>query len=55
MPSTPENPTSNSILEWIHQILGNLVRTFNTKDTYVYEDGPWLENLEAAVFTILST
>ena len=32
-PSTSGNPTSNATLEWICQVLGNLVRTFNIKDT----------------------
>ena len=30
-PSTSENPTSNVILELIHKVLGNPVRTFNIK------------------------
>ena len=30
-PSTLENPISNEILELIHQVLGNLVQTFNTE------------------------
>ena len=28
-PSTLENPIYNTVLERIHQVLGNLVRTFN--------------------------
>ena len=36
-PSTSGNPTSNAILEQIHQVLGNLVRTFNVQQTYVDE------------------
>ena len=28
-PITSGNPMSNGILEWIHQVIGNLVRTFN--------------------------
>ena len=35
--NTLRNPTSNSILERIHQILGNLVRTFKTTETCVDE------------------
>ena len=30
---TLENPTSNAILERIHQVPGNLVRNFNIKET----------------------
>ena len=32
------NPISNAILEWIHQVLGNLVRDFNIKYTYAEGD-----------------
>ena len=34
-PSASANPTSNAILERIHQVLGNLVHTYNIKETYV--------------------
>ena len=34
------NTTSNVVLERIHQVLGNLVRIFNIKETYVDEDYP---------------
>ena len=27
-PITSENPMSNAVLEWIHQVLGNIVRNF---------------------------
>ena len=40
-PSTSGNPTSNEILEHIHQIIVNLVRTCNIKNTYFDEDDPW--------------
>ena len=36
--STLGNPTSNAMLERIHKVLGNLVPTFNIKDTYDDED-----------------
>ena len=34
-PSTLENPTFSAILEWIHQVLGNPVQTFNITQIYV--------------------
>ena len=46
---------SNVILERIHQVIGNLVKTFNIKYTYVDEDDPWLGILAAAAFKIFST
>ena len=54
-PTTSENTTSNVILERIHQVLGNLARTYNIKDTYVDKDDPWSGNLSPAAFGILST
>ena len=41
-PSTSGNPTSNAILEHIRQVMVNLVRYFNIKETYVDKDDPWL-------------
>ena len=49
------NITSNAILERIHQVLGNLVRTCNITQTYIDEDDPWLGILAAAAFSIRST
>ena len=46
---------SNEILEQIHQVLGNLVRTFNIQQTYVDENDPWTGILAAAAFSIPST
>ena len=46
---------SNVILERIHQVLGNLVRTCNITQTYVDEYEPWSGILAAASFAILST
>ena len=38
-PSTLGNPMSNAVLERIHQVLGNLVLTFNiSTQTYVDEN-----------------
>ena len=49
------NPTSNAILERIHQVLGNLVRTFNITQTYGDEYDPWTGVLAAESFPIHST
>ena len=46
-PSSLENPTSNAILEKIHQVLGNLVHIYNIETTYVEIDDSWLVNLAA--------
>ena len=36
-PSTSGNYVSNIVLEWIHQVIGNLVWTYNIKKTYADE------------------
>ena len=46
---------SNAILERIHQVLGNLVRTSNIQQTYVDKNDPWMGILAAAAFAICST
>ena len=38
--STSVNPVSNGVLEWIHHVLGNLVRGFSIQQTYVDKNGP---------------
>ena len=43
------------ILEWIHQVLGNLVRTCNIKENYVDEDELWSGILAVVSFGIRST
>ena len=44
---------SNAVLERIHQVLGNLVQTFNIPNqTYVDENDLWKGILAAAAFEI---
>ena len=46
---------SNEVLERIHQVLGNIVRTFNIfTQTYVGKNDPWLGILAAAAFATVS-
>ena len=54
-PSTLVNPMSKAVLEHIHQVLGNLVRNFNTSQTYVDKYYVWSSILYAAAFSFLST
>ena len=35
--------------------MGNLVRTYNIKETYIDKDEPWSGILSASAFTIIST
>ena len=46
---------SNVILVRIHQVIGNLMRTFNVQQTYVDKNDPWAGILAAAAFAICST
>ena len=52
---TSVKPISNAILEQIHQVLGNIVRTFNIQQTCVDKNDQWTVILAAAEFTICST
>ena len=54
-PSTLVNTMSNTALEQIHQVFGNLVRNFNISQTYVDENDLWTGILAAAAFEIFST
>ena len=46
---------SNAVLEMIHQVLGNIIHTFNIfTQTYVDEDDLWTGILSAAAFAIFS-
>ena len=50
IPGTLGNPTSNVILERIHQVIGTLGQTCNIKETYVDKYDPWLGILAADTF-----
>ena len=54
-PRSSVNPTSKVILEWIHQVLGNLVRNYNIKEAYIYKFDLWLGILTAAAFKKFAT
>ena len=51
-PSTSGDPMYNVILEHIHQVIGNLVQTFNIQQTYVDKNDSWTGILAAAAFAI---
>ena len=53
-PITSGDLMSDTILEKIHQVLGNLVRNFNIQQTYVDKSDPWTGILAAAEIAILS-
>ena len=49
------NTTSNVVLEWVHQVLGNTGQTYNIKYAYIYEDDPQSTILVVAALVICST
>ena len=40
-PITVRNPQANAIVERIHQVIANMVRTFELETNYLDVDNPW--------------
>ena len=52
-PITIQNPQANSIIERVHQVVSNMVRTYELEEnTYIDEDNPWAGILAATAFAI---
>ena len=49
-PITTRNPQSNAIIEYIHQTIVNIIRTFNVKK--INNDDPWSSILAATIFEV---
>ena len=49
-PITTRNPQSNAIIEWIHQTIGNIIRTFDVYN--IVNNNPWSGILAATMFAI---
>ena len=54
-PITTRNPQANAIVERIHQVIANIIRTFELQDNYLDEDNPWKGILAATAFAVRST
>ena len=54
-PDSSGNPQANTIIEIIHQLLGNLIRSFNLHYTYVHDADPRTGILAAASFAVQAT
>ena len=54
-PESPGNIQVNATIERIHQVLGNLVRTYNLQEIYVDDADPFMGILNRAAFTVQST
>jgi hypothetical protein len=53
--STEYNPQSNSVIERVHQTLGNMLWTFELEKQELNEVNPWAPFLNAATWAICST
>ena len=52
----PRNPQANFVLERIHQVIGNMIKTFRIYDReYLDEQNPWSGILSAIMFGIRAT
>lgn len=54
-PSTPYNPQANGIIERVHQVLNNCLRTFELQKQNLNKQDPWTQFLAATAFAIRST
>ena len=54
-PITVRNPQANAIVERVHQVIGNMIRTFELESNYLDEDDPWKGILSATAFAVRST
>jgi cleavage and polyadenylation specificity factor subunit 1 len=54
-PITVRNPQANAIVERVHQVIGNIIRTFELENNYLDEADPWKGILSATAFAVRST
>ncbi len=54
-PITVHNPQANAICERVHQVIGNIIRTFELQTNHLDEDNPWKGILSASAFAIRCT
>ena len=54
-PTTIKNPQANAILERVHQVLGDMLRTKNLQEYDFDETDPWSELLASVAWAIRST
>jgi transposase InsO family protein len=53
--STSHNPQSNGVIERIHQVVGNSLRTFQLEAATLNEEDPWSLHLALVAWAIRST
>ena len=52
---TSRNPQANSILERVHQTIGNILRTFKIQDMVLDDNNPWDGILASSIFALRAT
>ena len=52
---TVRNPQANAIIERVHQVLGNTIRTFDNEQRTINHQDPWTGILCAVAFAVRST
>ena len=54
-PITARNPQANAVLEQAHQMIGNIILTFQLDKVELVMDDPWEGILSAVIFAMRST
>jgi hypothetical protein len=54
-PITVRNPQANAIVERDHQVIGNIIQSFELESIYLEEDDSWKGILSASAFAVRST
>ena len=54
-PTMVRNLQANTILERVHQTIGNILHTFQLKDLPLDEESPWSGILAATMYTVHAT
>ena len=54
-PITVQNPQANAIVKQIHQVIANMVQTFDLESNYLDKEDPWKGVLAATMFAVKLT
>ena len=54
-PASTRNPQANSVIERIHQVIANIIRTYRIDDKYLDLDDPFSGILSATMFAVRAT
>jgi hypothetical protein len=54
-PITVRNPRANASVERVHQVIGNIIRTFELETSYMDDSDPWKGVLSTTALAVRST